>query len=61
MVPLLAESVAFGAAAQTGYILAILFVGGTLVPASRMPGPLGGAQTAGPSSVSAWTTVRASV
>ena len=31
VVPLLAESVAFGAAAQTGYILAILFVGATLV------------------------------
>ena len=30
VVPLVAESVAFGAAAQTGYILAILFVGGTL-------------------------------
>src|SRR4051794_33024212 len=30
VVPLLAESVAFGAAAQTGYILAILFVSATL-------------------------------
>ena len=30
VVPLVAESVAFGAAAQTGYILAILFIGGTL-------------------------------
>jgi hypothetical protein len=30
VVPLVAASVAFGAAAQTGYILAILFVGGTL-------------------------------
>jgi hypothetical protein len=30
VVPLLADSVAFGAAAQTGYILAILLVGGTL-------------------------------
>lgn len=31
VVPLLADSVAFGAAAQTGYILAILLVGGTLL------------------------------
>src|SRR5919202_3062600 len=30
VVPLVADSVAFGAAAQTGYILALLFVGATL-------------------------------
>ena len=37
VVPLVAESVAFGAAAQTGYILAILLVGGTLAHRVVLP------------------------